>query len=51
MENKTNLMLGKTGSRREHDFYPTPADVTVALMDFLNLEPCKIWEPAAGQFG
>lgn len=45
---KQNLMLGNTGDRREHDFYPTPADVTIALMDFLKLDPCKIWEPAAG---
>lgn len=41
-------MLGNNGNRREHDFYPTPDNVTIALMDFLKLEPCKIWEPAAG---
>lgn len=41
-------MLGNNGNRREHDFYPTPDDVTYCLMDFLKLKPCKIWEPAAG---
>jgi len=36
------------GDRRELDFYPTPKDVTVALMDFLDLDPCTIWECASG---
>lgn len=41
------------GDRRELDFYPTPANVTRALMLFLQsenvlMDPCKIWEPAAG---
>ena len=35
-------------ARRALDFYPTPPDVTVALMRFLNLPPSKIWEPACG---
>jgi hypothetical protein len=34
--------------RRVLDHYPTPPDVTVALMDFLKLKPCRIWEPACG---
>jgi type I restriction-modification system DNA methylase subunit len=34
--------------RRELDFYPTPREVTVALLDFLQLNPCKVWEPACG---
>ena len=25
------------GNRRELDFYPTPPEVTIALMDFLKL--------------
>ena len=34
--------------RRESDFYPTPPEVTVALLDFLRLpENTVIWEPAA----
>lgn len=28
--------------------YPTPADVTRALLIFLALQPCTIWEPACG---
>lgn len=36
--------------RREADFYPTPPEVTVALLDFLRLpENTVIWEPAAGE--
>jgi hypothetical protein len=38
-----------SGDRRALDHYPTPPDVTVALMEFLKLPPCRIWEPAAGQ--
>lgn len=34
--------------RRELDYYPTPIDVTNALMRFLSLPPCTIWEPACG---
>ena len=37
-----------TNTRRELDFYPTPPDVTHALMRFLDLEPCIVWEPACG---
>lgn len=37
------------GDRRELDFYPTPPDVTIALMEFLSLKRDKIvWEPACG---
>lgn len=39
---------GDQGKRRALDFYPTPADVTVALLDFLDLAPCTVWEPACG---
>lgn len=36
--------------RRESDFYPTPPEVTVALLDFLRLPKwTRIWEPACGQ--
>lgn len=34
--------------RVNKDFYPTPPNVTHALMGFLNLSPCTIWEPACG---
>ena len=35
--------------RRQSDFYPTPPEVTVALMDFLKIPQTKIiWEPACG---
>ena len=37
-----------TNKRRELDYYPTPPDVTHALMRFLDLKNCRIWEPACG---
>lgn len=50
--NQESLQLttgGKKENRREHDFYPTPKECTIALMDFLKLPPSKkIWEPACG---
>lgn len=36
--------------RSKNDFYPTPAEVTVALLDFLQIpKGATIWEPACGQ--
>lgn len=49
--NQQDLQLtggNNNGDRRELDFYPTPKNVTVALMQFLDLEPSIIWEPACG---
>lgn len=44
-----NLANNSTkNKRRELDFYPTPPNVTHALMKFLKLEPCLISEPACG---
>tara|TARA_R110002020_G_scaffold465503_2_gene686956 strand:+ start:249 stop:803 length:555 start_codon:yes stop_codon:yes gene_type:complete len=36
------------GNRRELDFYPTPPEATIVLMDFLKLEKQTIWECACG---
>ncbi len=36
------------GNRRALDFYPTPPEVTVALMKFIKLDRCTVWECAAG---
>lgn len=46
----TRINGGNTAYKRaESDFYPTPADVTLALLDFLCIpKGTKIWEPAAG---
>jgi len=38
----------KNHVRKAADFYPTPPDVTTALLDFLQIDPCYIWEPACG---
>ncbi|MDF2635405.1 MAG: hypothetical protein K0R78_2279 [Pelosinus sp.] len=35
--------------RSPTEFYPTPKNVTVALMEYLELPDCTIWEPACGQ--
>ena len=44
-----NLANNSTSNkRRELDYYPTPPNVTHALMRFLELEKCSIWEPACG---
>jgi hypothetical protein len=46
-----NIQLTGAGDkekRRALDFYPTPPEVTIALMDFLKLEKLTIWEPACG---
>lgn len=43
---------GNTAYKRSNaDFYPTPSDVTFALLDFLRLstETTIIWEPACGE--
>lgn len=39
---------GAKEKRRALDFYPTPAEVTVALLEFLKLPKQRIWEPACG---
>lgn len=46
----TRITGGNTAYKRvESDFYPTPEDVTLALLDFLKIpKGVKIWEPAEG---
>lgn len=48
----TDLQLtsgGNKANRRDLDFYPTPPEVTIALMEFLKLsKDIIIWEPACG---
>lgn len=48
MEALTLTNSNTNDNRRELDYYPTPPDVTHALMRFLELPPCTIWEPACG---
>lgn len=44
-----NLANSSTkNKRRSLDFYPTPKEVTHALMKFLDMDECVIWEPACG---
>ena len=43
------LANASADDRRESDFYPTPPEVTVALLEWLDLdETTRIWEPACG---
>ena len=47
----TNKIVGggKSDQRKALDFYPTPKEVTIALLDFLQIpKSVKIWEPACG---
>ena len=48
---QASRMIGgnPNGKRSASDFYPTPADVTEALLDFLDLPIYTVvWEPACG---
>ena len=46
-----NTLANKSAKDRPPtDFYPTPPNVTVALMNYLNIpKDAVIWEPACGQ--
>ena len=51
--NGTILSNRSAADRNKTDFYATPSEVTVALLDFLESKnlispPATIWEPAAG---
>lgn len=50
MTNNLQLHSGSPSgrSRRKLDEYPTPPEATIALMEFMDLLPMHIWEPAAG---
>lgn len=51
MNQETLQLTGGSGKqkRRALDFYPTPNEATIALMDFLKLDsPQTIWECACG---
>lgn len=48
---KSSTIIGGTGAHERHpsDFYETPYEVTIALMDQLDLpEKTLFWEPACG---
>lgn len=49
---QASQIMGGNGAkaRKASDLYPTPPEVTVALMRFLNLPAgTDVWEPACGQ--
>lgn len=51
MKQETLQLTGgnSNGDRRALDFYPTPTNVTIALLEFLQLpESWSAWEPACG---
>lgn len=46
----TDVLANRSAKdRRKLDFYPTPPDVTHALMQFLNLPKTTVWECACGE--
>lgn len=47
----SQIIGGNTGYKRiQSDYYPTPADVTKALLDFIAIpKGSVIWEPACGE--
>lgn len=48
MNGLTLACCGKKEKRKDADFYPTPPEVTRALMRFLSLSPRHVHEPACG---
>lgn len=43
-------IIGGHGQRQKWDYYPTPPECTIALINFTKLPPdLVIWEPAAGE--
>lgn len=50
--NDSLKIIGAHGTRRAHDFYPTPPACTIALLDFLEADSIhgsvNVWEPACG---
>ena len=50
LEPSTIIGSAHNKKRRAMDFYPTPSEVTIALLKFLQIPTdTKIWEPACGQ--
>lgn len=45
---KSALIAGGGNKNEGFDYYPTPPEATHALMSFLKLDLCTIWEPACG---
>ena len=48
LKGSTIIGGGKKEDRQQNDFYPSPPEVTISLMNFLDLPVMKIWEPACG---
>ncbi|GGR31300.1 SAM-dependent DNA methyltransferase [Deinococcus ruber] len=45
-----SLTTASAADREGTDYYPTPADVTHALLDYLSLPAgTRVWEPACGE--
>lgn len=48
MKNGVILTNASAADRNETDFYPTPENVTAALISHLDLRGSLVWEPACG---
>lgn len=51
IEMQGNILANRSVSgRNKSDYYPTPEDCTITLVDYLNIpKGSTIWEPACGQ--
>ena len=46
---KGSILTNATSpDRNSTDFYPTPSNVTIALMRYLDIRGKTVWEPACG---
>lgn len=45
---KSHIISGGGNKNESFDYYPTPPEATHALMRFLKLPPCTVWDPACG---
>lgn len=50
MKLSSQTIIGAGNNRKPFDFYPTPANVTQALLDTVQWDKTlRVWEPACGQ--
>jgi hypothetical protein len=41
--------IGAGGDKLDWEFYPTPREVTISLLEFFRWPKMKVWEPACGE--
>ena len=48
-QNKATNIIGGNGERLNWDFYPTPKEVTISLLNYFKWGKMNVWEPACGE--